>query len=57
MEYKKIGIVLAVLAILYHLFGYKLIVGLLGIAIVLLTLVYFNQNKILYIPCTPHHMQ
>lgn len=38
------------LIILFQFFGYKLIVGLAAILVVLLVLVYFNQNKILYIP-------
>ena len=48
---------MAVLLILFQFFGYKLIVGLGAILVVLLVLVYFNQNKILYIPRIPKFMQ
>lgn len=48
---------MAVLIILFQFFGYKLIVGLGAILVVLLVLVYFNQNKILYIPRIPKFMQ
>ena len=41
-----------VVLILYNFFGITLILGLLSIALVLLGLIYLNQNKILYMPGT-----
>lgn len=42
---------------MFQFFGYKLFIGIAAIVVVLLTLVYFNQNKILYIPRISIFMQ
>ena len=42
---------------MFNFFGFKLFIGLALILVVLLTLVYFNQNKILYIPRISRFMQ
>lgn len=54
---KVLGISIAVLLIFYKFFGLKAILVLLAIIVALLTLVYFNQNKILYIPRTSQSTQ
>jgi hypothetical protein len=50
--YKLLGIGAGVLLILYKFFGLKALLVLLCIALVLITLIVKNQNKILYIPST-----
>lgn len=42
---------------MFQFFGFKLLIGLAVILVVLLTLVYYNQNKILYIPRISRFMQ
>jgi len=49
--YKFVGISLGVAWILYSFSGAKAIIGIISIVVVLLTVIYFNQNKILYMPC------
>lgn len=47
---KTVVIPLGIIWILYSFFGTKTIVGVLSIVALLLVLIYFNQNKILYMP-------
>lgn len=48
---KTVVIPLGIIWILYSFFGMKMIYGILSIVLLLLLLIYFNQNKILYMPC------
>ncbi len=48
---KGVVIPLGAIWIIYSFFGTKAIYGIIAIIGLLLILIYFNQNKILYMPC------
>jgi hypothetical protein len=48
--FKVVGIALAVLLILFQFFGTSGLLVVISVAVVLLALIYWNQNKILYMP-------
>jgi hypothetical protein len=49
-SFKTIAIGASIVLLLYYFFGYKVLLGILVLMLTALGLIYFNQNKLLYMP-------